>query len=131
MVFFLGAAWPPVPGKEKLVGPLQGLFFARRELFEFRNEMSPPPSGPVKKPVLHSSTPSPARRGLWASYEGARTTLARTKQGSHVHLTPIALPKQTRLRFGIGLGVVGIIGMIVSDRLEEKFPVAQPGPASA
>lgn len=70
---------------------------------------------------------------LFGGVYGPRMKVGMVAEGNRTlsNLTQIALPKQTRLRFGIGLGVVGIIGMIVSDQLEDKFPAAQPGQALA
>ncbi|KAG8933481.1 hypothetical protein FRC03_004481 [Tulasnella sp. 419] len=58
-------------------------------------------SGPV-------SSGKPAReirnRSLWGSYE--------------------ALPRRTRLYFGVGIGLVGAVGLYVSDQLEDKYPAS-------
>lgn len=39
------------------------------------------------------------------------------------------LPKRARLMIGLGLGVIGTVGLVVSDKLEERMPAAeQPKP---
>ncbi|KIO27930.1 hypothetical protein M407DRAFT_243207 [Tulasnella calospora MUT 4182] len=59
-----------------------------------------------------TSSSQPPRKGLWQTYEG--------------------LPKKTRLYFGLGMGAIGVLGLMVSDRLESNYPAApsstaQPG----
>ncbi|KAG8697960.1 hypothetical protein FRC08_006220 [Ceratobasidium sp. 394] len=44
----------------------------------------------------------PAKRTMWESYQ--------------------VLPKRAKLVFAASIGVVGLVGLIVSDRLEETIP---------